>query len=81
MSNENLMPTIDYLDSIDISEFLYQDRPLSDAMEEIDAIYGGEYENQTGKYLFSGWTEDDFANYIRQTYGIKCYERSILFVK
>ncbi len=81
MSNNDLSQAIEYLNSINIDEFLEPGRSVEDIMNEIDAIYGGEYENQTGDYLFGGWTEDDFANYIRQEYGLKCYERSVLFVK
>ena len=81
MSDNNLNQAIEYLNYISIKEFLESGRSVEDIMNEIDAIYGDEYKNQYGTYLFSGWTEDDFANYIRQEYGLKCYERSVLFVK
>ena len=81
MSNDNLEKSIKYLDEIDISEALWSDRSVAEAMEEVDAIYGTEYERLHGGSLFGGWTEDDFASYIRKEYGLKCYERSLLFIK
>ena len=81
MDNENLNQAIDYLNNINLEEFLESGRAVDDIMNEIDAIYGDEFTNMTGTYLFSGWTEDDFANYIRNEYGMKCYERSVLFIK
>ena len=61
------------LDQYDLDEFLTSDRPLYDAMEEIDAVY------DVG--LIGGLTEDEFASYIRKAYGLKCYERIVLFIK
>lgn len=80
MSNMDVVT--DYLDSLDLGEFLWSDRAVGDAMEEIDAIYGGDYERVTGDSSFIlAWSEDEFADYIRKRYGIKCYERSLLFIK
>ena len=80
MSN-NVERSIKYLNEIDISDALWSDRPIAEAMEEVDAIYGTEYERLHGGSLFAGWTEDDFASYIRKEYGLKSYERAILFIK
>lgn len=82
MENENFEQSMKYLDSLDIGESLWSDRAVSEAMEELEAIYGDDYTRLTGNdSLFEGWSEEDFANYIRANYGLRCYERSILFVK
>lgn len=78
----NLEQSIKYLDSLDISEYLESDRAVADIMYDLDAIFGGDFERLTGnERLFGGWTEDNFADYIRNAYGRRCYEKSILFVK
>lgn len=61
------------LDEYDIVEFLEPGRMISDVMEEIDARY------DVG--LYGGLTEDEFADYIRNVYNVKCYERTILVIK
>ena len=72
---------INYLDGIDISDFLEHDRSFEDIMDELDAIYGDEYMNKNGEWMFADCSQEDFADYVYKVYGVKHYERSILFVR
>ena len=70
-----------YLDRIDISDMLEHDRALEDIMDEIEAIYGDEYSAKYDGWMFEDCSQEDFADYIRSEYGVKNYERTILFVR
>lgn len=70
-----------FLDGIDISEFLEHDRSFEDIMDEVDAIYGDEYMNKNDEWMFADCSQEDFADYVYKVYGVKHYERSILFVR
>ena len=72
---------VDYLNGIDLDEFLEHGRSFEDIMDEIEAIYGDEYSAKYGGWMFEDCSQEDFADYIRKVYGIKSYERSILFVR
>ena len=72
----------EYLDTIDIGNFLLKDRMISDVMDEIDAIYSGDYERMTGDSNFlASWSQYDFVSYIKEEYGVKCYEQPMWFIK
>ena len=76
--NKNL---VNYLNGIDLDEFLEHGRSFEDIMDEVEAIYGDDYYAQNGTWMFEDCTQEDFALYVRNEYGIKHYERTILFVK
>lgn len=70
-----------YLNRLDIEEFLEHDRSFEDIMDEVEAIYGDDYYSQYGTWMFEDCSQEDFAAYVRNEYGVKHYERTILFVK
>lgn len=76
--NKNLL---NYLNGIDLDEFLEHDRSFEDIMDEVEAIYGDDYYSQNGTWMFEDCSQEDFATYVRNEYGVKHYERTILFVK
>lgn len=76
--NKNLL---NYLNGIDLDEFLEHDRSIEDVMAEIEAIYGDDYSALYGGWMFDDCSQEDFATYIRNEYGTKCYERTLLFVR
>ena len=55
--------------------------PMESIMDEIEAIYGDDYYAQYDSWMFEDCSQEDFAEYIRKEYGVKHYERTILFVK
>jgi hypothetical protein len=68
-----------YLDTLDFSDELTHGRAVKDVMDVLDAIYGDGYDGPG--WLFQDVTEDDFAEYIRNIYGVRCYEVSMLYIK
>ncbi len=70
-----------YLDNINLEEFLGHGRSFESIMDEIEAIYGDNYCAQYNSWMFEDCSQEDFAEYVRREYGVKHYERNILFVK
>ena len=70
-----------YLDGINMEEFLEHDRSVEDIMSEIEAIYGDDYSARYGGWMFEDCSQEDFADYLRNEYGTRCYERTLLFVR
>ena len=70
-----------YLNGIDLDEFLEHDRSIEDIMDEIEAIYGDDYSALYDGWMFEDCSQEDFADYIRAEYGTRCYERTLLFVR
>lgn len=70
-----------YLNRIDIEELLDHDRSVEDIMDEIEAIYGDDYSSRYDGWMFEDCSQEDFADYLRNEYGTKCYERTLLFVR
>jgi len=70
-----------FLNRINLEEFLEHGRSFEGIMDEIEAIYGDDYYAQYDSWMFEDCSQEDFAEYIRKEYGIKHYERTILFVK
>ena len=70
-----------YLNRLDIEEFLEHDRSVEDIMAEIEAIYGDDYSALYGEWMFENCSQEEFATYIRNEYGMRCYERTLLFIK
>ena len=70
-----------YLDGINMEEFLEHDRSVEDIMDEIEAIYGDDYSSRYDGWMFEDCSQEDFADYLRNEYGTRCYERTLLFVR
>jgi len=70
-----------YLDNINLEEFLEKGRSFENIMDEIEAIYGDDFYEQNDYWMFEDCSQEDFAEYVRREYGVKHYERNILFVK
>lgn len=70
-----------YLDNINLEEFLGHGRSFESIMDEIEAIYGDDYCARYDSWMFEDCSQEDFAEYIHKEYGVKHYERTILFVK
>ena len=70
-----------FLNRINLEELLEHGRSFESIMDEIEAIYGDDYYAQYDSWMFEDCSQEDFAEYIRKEYGVKYYERTILFVK
>lgn len=70
-----------FLNRINLEEFLEHGRSFESIMDEIEAIYGDDYYAQYDSWMFEDCSQEDFAEYVRREYGVKHYERNILFVK
>lgn len=70
-----------YLDNINLEKFLEKGRSFENIMDEIEAIYGDDFCVKNDYWMFEDCSQEDFAEYVRREYGVKHYERNILFVK